>query len=52
MRSVGTTDPTKLQNQVGGGSRLGAPARLITADHGSVLLEGGEDATVVQVEFA
>ena len=27
-------------------------ARLITADHPSVLLEGIEDATVVQVEFA
>ena len=27
-------------------------ARLITADHESVLLEGMEDATVVQVEFA
>ena len=27
-------------------------ARLVTADHGSVLLEGVEDATVVQVEFS
>jgi hypothetical protein len=27
-------------------------AKFVTADHGSLLLEGVEDATVVQVEFS
>ena len=42
----------KVREKESGPEWAKGAARLITADHPSVLLEGIEDATVVQVEFA
>jgi mannose-6-phosphate isomerase len=42
----------KIREKEGGQEWSKGVAKLITADHGSVLLEGIEDATVMQVEFA
>jgi mannose-6-phosphate isomerase len=42
----------KIREREGGQEWPKGAAKFVTADHGSVLLEGIEDATVVQVEFA
>jgi len=42
----------KIQEKDTGREWAKGAAKFVTADHGSVLLEGVEDATVVQVEFA
>ena len=42
----------KIREKEGGREWSKGAAKFLTADHGSVLLEGVEDATVVQVEFA
>jgi mannose-6-phosphate isomerase len=41
----------KVHEEASGEEWAKGSARLITADHGSVLLHGVEDSTVVQVEF-
>lgn len=41
----------KIREQESGQEWPKGTARLVTADHGALLLEGVEDATVVQVEF-
>ena len=41
----------KIREKEGGKEWGAGAAKLVTADHGSVLLEGVEDATVMQVEF-
>lgn len=42
----------KIREKEGGREWSKGAAKFVTADHGSLLLEGIEDATVVQVEFA
>ena len=42
----------KLRDKQQGPEWTKGAAKFVTADHGSLLLEGIEDATVVQVEFA
>ena len=42
----------KIREREGGQEWPKGAAKFVTADHGSVLLEGIEDATAVQVEFA
>jgi len=42
----------KIREKEGGQEWSKGAAKFLTADHGSVLLEGIEDATVVQVEFS
>ena len=42
----------KIREKESGHEWGAGTAKLVTADHGSVLLEGVEDATVVQVEFS